>query len=232
MSEARPGPGTAVPVPGKGTPVRVSGSKLTHRYGRRLTGVCDLEFEFAGPGAVAVTGPNGSGKSTLLRILAGLLRPSAGATNVSVDGRDHPPAGRRDVLGLATPELAFYEEFTATENLVFAAEARRLDSPSRAAAAALDHVGLSTRAADRVAAFSSGMKQRLRLAFALLHEPPILLLDEPGSHLDETGREAVRDVVARHAARGLVLLATNDPQEIQLAERRLELHGHRLGDPA
>jgi heme exporter protein A len=93
-------------------------------------------------------------------------------------------------------------------------------------------VGLGTRAADRVASFSSGMKQRLRLAFALLHEPAILLLDEPGSHLDESGREAVRDVVARHAARGLVLLATNDPEEIQLVERHLELHGHGLGDPA
>jgi len=212
--------------------IRVGGSKLTHRYGRRSTGVCELDFEFSAPGAVAVTGPNGSGKSTLLRILSGLLRPSSGSTTVSVGGREHPPANRREVLGLATPELAFYEEFTATENLVFAAEARGMAAPALAAGAALDRVGLSTRSSDRVAAFSSGMKQRLRLAFALLHEPPILLLDEPGSHLDETGREAVRDVVARFAARGLVLLATNDPEEIQLAERRLELHGHRLGDPS
>jgi heme exporter protein A len=211
---------------------RVGGSKLTHRYGRRSTGVCELDFEFGAPGAVAVTGPNGSGKSTLLRILAGLLRPSSGSTSVSVGGRDHHPGKRRGVIGLATPELSFYEEFTATENLVFAAEARGMAGPARAAGAALDRVGLSTRSGDRVAGYSSGMKQRLRLAFALLHEPPILLLDEPGSHLDEAGREAVRDVVARFAARGLVLLATNDPEEIQLAERRLELHGHGLGDPA
>jgi heme exporter protein A len=212
--------------------VRVSGSKLTHRYGRRATGVCELEFEFTAPGAVAVTGPNGSGKSTLLRILAGLLRPSAGATTVSVAGHDHAPARRRDVLGLAAPELSFYEEFSAAENLEFAAEARGMGSPSRAAGAALERVGLEGRSRDRVAVYSSGMKQRLRLAFALLHEPPILLLDEPGSHLDEAGREAVRDVVARHAARGLVLLATNDPEEIQLAARCLELRGHGLGDPA
>ena len=212
--------------------VVVGGSKLTHRYGRRATGVCGLDFEFAAPGTVAVKGPNGSGKSTLLRIVAGLLRPSAGASTVRVGGVDHAPAHRRHVLGLATPELSFYEEFTAAENLVFAAEARGLGSPARAAAAALDRVGLATRSADRVSAFSSGMKQRLRLAFALLHDPPILLLDEPGSHLDESGREAVRDVVARHAAGGLVLLATNDPEEIRLAERHLELHGHGLGDPA
>jgi len=212
--------------------VLVRAEKLTHRYGRRATGVAGLEFCFEGRGAVAVTGPNGSGKSTLLRIVAGLLRPTEGTTTVVVDGRERPLAQRRDVLGLATPDLNFYEEFTATENLEFAGEARGLDAPKRAAAQALEQVGLASRAGDRVAAYSSGMKQRLRLAFALLHAPPILMLDEPGSHLDDTGRDVVREVVAHQAARGLVLLATNDPGEIQLAERRLELDGHRLGDPA
>ena len=212
--------------------VSVHGEQLSHRFGRRQTGIAGLEFAFDGPGAVAVTGVNGSGKSTLLRILAGLLPPSAGRTSLRVDGRELPPRQRRTVLGLATPELAFYEEFTAAENLVFAGETRGLVSPSRAAAEALEQVGLSPRANDRVAAFSSGMKQRLRIAFALLHQPPLLLLDEPGSHLDDAGRDVVRAVVARQASRGLVLLATNDAQEIQLAERRLELHGHGLGDPS
>ena len=96
----------------------------------------------------------------------------------------------------------------------------------------LDRVGLGARTRDRVAAFSSGMKQRLRLAFALLHQPVVLLLDEPSGHLDDAGRDAVRDVVRHHAGRGLVMLATNDPQEVQLAERRLELHGRGLGDPS
>ena len=215
-----------------GAAVGVRAEKLTHRYGRRTTGVDGLVFAFEGPGTVAVTGPNGSGKSTLLRIVAGLLRPSEGRATVTVDGRALAPGERRAALGLVTPELAFYEEFTASENLVFAAESRGLDAPRRAAADALAAVGLPARAGDRVAGYSSGMKQRLRLAFALLHRPPLLLLDEPGSHLDEEGRTAVREVVARQAGRGLVLLATNDPGEIQLAERRIELHGHGLGDPA
>jgi heme exporter protein A len=136
------------------------------------------------------------------------------------------------VLGLATPELSFYEEFTATENLVFAGETRGLASPARAAAEALERVGLSARADDRVSAYSSGMKQRLRIAFALLHQPPLLLLDEPGSHLDDAGRDVVRAVVAQQASRGLVLLATNDAQEVQLAAARLELRGNGLGDPS
>ncbi|MEQ1834591.1 MAG: ABC transporter ATP-binding protein [Candidatus Eisenbacteria bacterium] len=214
------------------TAITVSGTKLTHRYGRRATGIVGLEFAFDGPGAIAVTGPNGSGKTTLLRILAGLLRPSEDTTGVIANGVALPPGQRRLAIGLATPELAFYEEFTSTENLCFAAETHGLADPAGAAKRALDLVGLTPRANDKVAAYSSGMKQRLRLAFALVHEPPLLMLDEPGSHLDDAGRDAVRAVIARQAERGLVLIATNDPQEIQLAERCLALHGRGLGDPS
>jgi heme exporter protein A len=217
---------------GTAVAVAVSASGLTHRYGRRATGVERLEFSFEGPGVVAVTGVNGSGKSTLLRIIAGLLRASTGDVQLRVDGRDVSRALRRTRVGLATPELAFYEEFTGTENLEFSAETRGLEAPRDAAAKALSRVGLAARGKDRVAAYSSGMKQRLRLAFALLHEPPLLLLDEPGSHLDDEGRTAVREVVRAHGERGLVLLATNDPQEVQLAERSLELVARGLGDPA
>jgi ABC-type multidrug transport system ATPase subunit len=212
--------------------VSVRGERLSHRFGARRTGIDGLEFAFEGPGTVAVTGVNGSGKSTLLRILAGLLPPSAGKTSLHVDGREVPSRERRGVLGLATPDLEFYEEFTARENLVFAGETRGLASPARAAAEALEQVGLSPRADDRVSEFSSGMKQRLRIAFALLNQPPVLLLDEPGSHLDDAGRDVVRAVVVRQASRGLVLLATNDAQEVQLAAARLELRGNGLGDPS
>ena len=212
--------------------ISVSASGLSHRYGRRATGVERLEFAFDGPGVVAVTGANGSGKSTLLRIIAGLLRATTGDVRLSVGGHDVPRPLRRQRVGLATPELAFYEEFTGVENLVFAAQTHGLGAPHDAALKALAQVGLVSRGADRVAAYSSGMKQRLRLAFALLHEPPLLLLDEPGSHLDDEGRVAVREVVRSQAAHGLVFLATNDPQEVQLAERRLELVARGLGDPA
>ena len=217
---------------GTAVAVAVSASGLTHRYGQRATGVERLEFSFEGPGVVAVTGVNGSGKSTLLRIIAGLLRASTGDVQLRVDGRDVSRAQRRTRVGLATPELAFYEEFTGAENLEFSAETRGLEAPRDAAAKALSRVGLAARGKDRVAAYSSGMKQRLRLAFALLHEPPLLLLDEPGSHLDDEGRAAVREVVRANGERGLGLLATNDPQEVQLAERSLELVARGLGDPA
>jgi heme exporter protein A len=217
----------------QGTPaVAVRAEGLTHRYGRRATGVEALVFAFDGPGTVAVTGANGSGKSTLLRILAGLLRPTSGSTSIRRDGRELGPRERRAAVGLASPEIQFYEEFSGFENLCFVGECRRLSDPAEAARAALDEVGLGARGRDRVGAYSSGMKQRLRLAFALLHRPALLLLDEPSGHLDDEGHATVGAIVRARSEHGLVVVATNDLREVRLAERRIELHGRGLGRPA
>lgn len=223
--------GPAAPVPGGARAARVTGAAVSHRYGPRVA-LRPVSFEQSGPGVVAVTGENGSGKSTLLRILAGLLRPTSGATTVEVGGAAVPGRERRRHVGLATPELAFYEEFTAEENLRFAAEARGLTNLQETVQEALLKTGLTPRAGDRVEAFSSGMKQRLRLAFAVLHRPPVLMLDEPGSHLDEEGRAVVERLVLEHASAGLVVIATNDPREMQLAGNRIQLSGRGLDHPA
>jgi len=204
---------------------------LAHIYsGRR--GLAPVDFRVEAPGVVAVTGPNGSGKSTLLRLVAGLLRPTAGSSVVALGGRAVPPAARRTVLGFASPELAFYDELTCLENLAFAAEARGGQGARDAARAALARVGLEGRVDDRVTALSSGMKQRLRLAFAVLHRPRLLLLDEPGSHLDEEGRRLVERLAGEEGRDGLVVIATNDEREWGLAGRRIELRGSGLGHPA
>jgi len=211
--------------------VAIEARGLEHLYaGRR--GLSALSFTLHAPGAVAVTGPNGSGKSTLLRLLAGLLHPTAGRSLVTLAGREVPPMERRAVLGFASPELAFYEELSCLENLTFAAEARGLRDRATPTLAALERVGLGTRARDRVAALSSGMKQRLRLAFALLHRPPLLLLDEPGSHLDEEGKALIERLVHEEARAGLVVIATNESREWGLAAQRIELRGRGLGHPA
>jgi heme exporter protein A len=204
---------------------------LAHRYGRR-TALEPLSFALAAPGVAAVTGPNGSGKSTLLRIVAGLLGASRGTSILTVAGRAIAPAERRRWIGFASPELAFYEELSVAENLGFVAETRGMGSPAAAAAAALARVGLGSRKDDRVSALSSGMKQRLRLAFAVLHRPPVLLLDEPGSHMDDEGRTMLAGLVEQERHEGLVLIATNDEREWRLAEQRIELRGRGLGDPA
>ena len=204
---------------------------LAHRYGQHR-GLEPVSFTLAAPGVVAVTGVNGSGKSTLLRIIAGLLRPSAGEVTLTLGGRAIVPAERRHCVGFASPELQFYDEFSVAENLTFAAEARGLAGRREAVAESLARVGLQSRARDRVNELSSGMKQRLRIAFALLHRPALLLLDEPGSHLDDDGRAVVARVVEEQRRAGFVLLATNDEREWRLGERRIELRGRGLGDPA
>lgn len=220
----------AAAAPASGT-VRIRGDAVSHRYGPRIA-LRPVTFEAAAPGVVAVTGENGSGKSTLLRILAGLLRPTAGSTTVEVGGTVVPARERRRLVGLATPELAFYDEFTAEENLRFAAEARGLADVQEGIQEALRKAGLTARSGDRVAAYSSGMKQRLRLAFAVLHRPPVLMLDEPGAHLDEDGQAVVERLVLEQAAAGLVVLATNDPREMPLAGNHIALSGSGLDHPA
>ncbi len=204
---------------------------LAHRYGSRRA-LERIDFTLEGNGVTAVTGPNGSGKSTLLRIIAGLLRPSEGEARLAVHGRTLCAGERRLGVGLAAPEMAFYEELSVEENLRFAAEARALSGAAARVATALQRVGLTARADDRVAALSSGMQQRLRVAFAILHAPPLLLLDEPGGHLDDEGRAAIERVIAEHAQSGHVLLATNDEREWRLAGRRIPLRGRGLGDPS
>ena len=211
--------------------VTLEATGLAHRYGRRPA-LDPLSFRLAAPGVVAVTGSNGSGKSTLLRILAGLLRPSAGDASLRVGDEAIAPPERRLRVGFASPDLAFYDEMSAEENLRFAAEARGLADARDAAREALERVGLRPRARDLVPELSSGMKQRLRLAFALLGAPALTLLDEPGSHLDDEGRAMVARLVEETGRAGLVILATNDEREVRLGAQRIELRRRGLGDPA
>jgi heme exporter protein A len=226
------GPRTALATDAAPAAVMLEAHDLAHRYaGGR--GLKRIDFVVRAPGAIAITGVNGSGKSTLLRIVAGLLRPSGGTLAFAHRGRALAPLARRGVIGFASPELAFYPEFTCAENLRFAASAHGLADPDGAVAAALGALGLASRRHDRVGALSSGMQQRLRLAFAVLHRPPVLLLDEPGAHLDDDGRRTMEAFVAAHVrAGGLALIATNEEREWRLADERIELAGRGLGDPA
>lgn len=211
--------------------VVLEAKNLLHRYGSRI-GLQRVSFRAAAPGVLAIRGVNGSGKSTLLRIVAGLLRPTEGDTELWIEGAATPRAERSRWVGYAAPDLAFYSEFTAEENLRFAAEARGLERPADAVRESLERVGLDSRGGDRVTALSSGMGQRLRLAFALLHRPPVLLMDEPGSHLDEEGRGAWVDLVQKERTRRLIVIATNEEREWTLADESVELRGRGLGRPA
>lgn len=202
---------------------RLVADGLAKRFGRRVL-FRDLGFEM-GPGeALAVTGPNGSGKSTLLRIVAGVQRPTAGTLRLWLGGEAVAAEARPLRVGLAAPDLQVYEAFSARENLAFLARARRLPGAEARIEAVLERVGLGGRGEEAVRTFSSGMRQRLRLATALLAEPALLLLDEPTATLDAPGRAVVEAVVAaQRAAGGAILLATNAGHEAALCEREIRL---------
>ncbi len=182
----------------------------------------NLSFS-AGTGLVAVAGRNGSGKTTLLKILARLLRPGNGSVRVVEGNRELSGEELRRAVGWAGPDLAFYEDFSARENLRFFRRAAGLTAEDGEIQERLARVGLGDVAGRRVGAYSTGMKQRLRLAFALLLDPPVLLLDEPTAGLDEPGRELLAGVVAERRGTGPVLLASNDVRDFVSPDRIIEL---------
>ena len=130
---------------------------------------------------------------------------------------------RRLALGWSSPDLAFYEDFTAIENLRFLSRAGGRPSGARDLERRLDEVGLASVPDRRVGAFSTGMKQRLKIAFSLLFDPPVLLLDEPMVGLDTEGREIVERIVAANRREGLVVLASNDPRDFMAPDQVIEL---------
>ncbi len=175
------------------------GLERSFRHTRAVHGV-DLQV---GPGdLVAGVGPNGAGKTTLLRMLGGLVRPTAG--KVTVSGRDlraGDPEARRPI-GLVSHQSFLYDDLTALENLAFTARLYGMARPRAVALDALADVGLEGKAREPVSSLSRGMVQRVALARALLHDPPVLLLDEPFTGLDAPATRHVQEVLARRRQDG------------------------------
>jgi heme exporter protein A len=204
--------------------VSLTVASVSKSFGARRV-LRDITLSVGSGEVVAVTGANGSGKSTLLKIIAGLLRPTRGSVMLAVEGGEAQEAAeRRRLIGYAAPDLTFYPELTGRENLLFFERVRGRSGTPVGCDAALDAVGLGRRGEDRVATYSSGMRQRLRLAFAQMAGAPFLLLDEPSLALDEKGVGLVSALVAaQRAAGGVTLLATNDTREATLGDRAIVL---------
>jgi len=203
--------------------VSVEFEKVSKRFGNR-TVLASVSGALEPGRVLVVAGPNGAGKSTLLNILAGVLRPSRG--EVAYRGGDGPLPRARwfERLGMASPDMSVYEELSALENLHFFARLRGLAVADAVLGDLLEGLGLPAREQTRlVGTYSSGMRQRVKLAQAVLHEPPVLMLDEPSSNLDAAGHEAVAGLVARFRPRAAVAVATNDPREIAWGDARIEL---------
>ncbi len=160
---------------------------------------------------VALVGANGAGKTTLLRVVATLLSPTTGRVSIGGWPLPHHADKVRGHIGLVSHHPLLYGDLTATENLMFFARLYNLDNRDQRVANALRTVGLLARQQDPVRTFSRGMTQRLTLARATLHEPDVLLFDEPYTGLDQEASQLLDDLLRQEAARGrTILMITHD----------------------
>lgn len=204
--------------------LRLELSDVTLEYGtRRVLSHVTLALEQGE--VLVIAGPNGSGKSSLLRLICGLQRPTSGSVQVLWRGNAYRTGAMAPFIGWVAPDLHLYRDLTALENLRFFADVRGLQRTTADLEALLSMVGLGGRGADLLATYSSGMAQRLRYAYALLHQPPVLLLDEPTVTLDERGAALVEQVIAQQRDHGITVIATNDPREVRFGDYVLRLEG-------
>jgi heme exporter protein A len=192
----------------------ISARGLGRSFGAKRV-IRDLDLELAERELLLVTGPNGSGKSTLLALCAGLLAPTQGELEV---------AAERSRIGYLAHEPLVYRELTALENLDLYGRLYRVAERRERIGMLLERYGLWEARRERVATFSRGMQQRLALCRTLLHEPDLLLLDEPYAGLDEAGTELLDAELGALAGTRTLVLATHDPERVApLATARLAL---------
>jgi heme exporter protein A len=190
----------------------IEGAALGMTFNRRAI-FRDITFRVETGQTLLVTGRNGSGKSTLVKIVAGVLTPTRGKLIRAAHG-----------LGLVAPYLQLFDEFSARENLALGAGLRGEAYDATRGDELLTLVGLNPDRPDPIRTYSSGMKQRVKYAFALLNRPATLVLDEPMSNLDHDGIAVVRRVMEEHRREGVLIIATNDLTDVDQYDTRVDLN--------
>jgi ABC-type multidrug transport system ATPase subunit len=215
-------------MPDPNLAIRVRG--LSKVFGRQAV-LSDIDLDISAGESVALTGANGAGKTTLLRCLASVIRPTAGEVRWFGRPTVGDPAARR-LIGMAAHESRLYPHLTLRENLLFAARMCDVCEPLRRADELLENIGLRPYAERVPAEISKGMRQRVALARALVHDPPILFLDEPFSGLDVDGAEWLCRLLGDLRTRGrTICFAIHDADKVRrLADRVIELRSGRVED--
>lgn len=213
------------------TEIVLKARKITKSFGQFsvLKGV-DLDLrqgEF-----ITLLGPNGAGKTTLLRILATLARPTSGTIELAGVPLNEAKANIRGLLGVISHQTYLYEDLTACENLLFFGKLYEVPDLPKRVAELLLKVGLEKRADDRVRTFSRGMQQRLSIARAILHNPPVLLLDEPDTGLDRQAADMLQNVIQELATggepRSVIMTTHNLERGLVMCDRVIVLGNGRI----
>lgn len=203
------------------TGIVLRAENLTKKFNRKVI-FENINFELSQGSSTAITGRNGSGKSTLIKIIANLLSSSSGTLNISENSELVKKENFYRYIGFVSPYLNLYDEFTGKENLEIIADIRNIGHDN--IDNVLKRVGLFDRRNDLLKIYSSGMKQRLKIAFSILHNPQILLLDEPTSNLDIDGVGIVDNIAGEYKKDRILIIATNDAHEKSLCESEINLN--------
>jgi heme exporter protein A len=202
--------------------------ELSKSFGRRLI-FRGININWADQGIFGISGPNGSGKSTLVKIIAGLTSPSSGKIIHNISGGEIISEKLHNHIGFVSPYLVLYEEFSAWENLKIFAKIRGVDFIDERVTQYLTKFLLENRKNDLVKTYSSGMKQRLKFIFALMHSPEVLIFDEPTSNLDEEGKKVVYEIISEEGKRRIVIIASNETKDLELCSEILLLEKYKGG---
>ena len=200
----------------------VEAEELNKSFGRRLI-FNGINFRYDESGVFGISGPNGSGKSTLVKIIAGLISPTKGKIIHKNSDDEIIPEKLHNHLGFVSPYLVLYEEFTAWENLNIFSKIREIKFNEDYAKDLLNRFLLYNRRDDLVKTYSSGMKQRMKFIFALIHNPELLIFDEPTSNLDDEGKNSVYEIIEDKSKESIILIASNDKADLDLCSQILDL---------
>jgi ABC-2 type transport system ATP-binding protein len=209
--------------------VLVRASGLSRRFDERIA-VSDLSFTLGAGEILALLGPNGAGKTTTFRVLAGLLLPTAGTVTIAGEPLTRGTADAvRGHVGLLTEAPGLWERLTVRQNLQTFAELHDVEQPRERVDEIMRAVGVSSRAEDRAGALSKGLKQRVAIARALIHDPSVVLLDEPTAGLDPESAREVRDLVRTLREQGrAVMVSTHNLAEAEDLADRIAVMNTRL----
>ncbi|MCE1188282.1 MAG: ABC transporter ATP-binding protein [Ignavibacteria bacterium] len=199
---------------------------LTKTFSRRIV-FKNINYKYEKNGIYGISGFNGAGKSTLVKTIANIITPTRGVVAHINDNSLIPNDELHNYIGFLSPYIVFYEEFTAMENIFHFAKIRNVELDIDYVRSLFMQLGIEDRKNDQLKTYSSGMKQRFKLVFALAHHPKLVILDEPTSNLDEKGKESFYQIIREVSKNSIILIASNESTDLALCSSILHLEEYK-----